>query len=314
MTPTEHSGVLLHETDPTVGEMVVNTLQANPQASVAQVAVGLVRGAPTPEVAAELLNALVELTVCKHTGQVSWISQSAESVLTGIRRLGTRDALTFGGKVWPMVALVYAEPKSVTIDTGRDGRKRVWIASASLEGVVVKQTEAIALGNAIVELHGGRVLEDRQGPEVLKQSFVEQNMTSRAQARAEALNEVERLSLAARQIDALKPGHARTALIEAIPGFLRAGDRLTPENDPGLVYVVDRRLNNDWVSIVCEIAGPDGNAEADSWLFVDAARQAGIPAGMPNTHAGFTNEPAITAAVPSDQPGSPAEPPSADGA
>lgn len=313
MSHPTNAGALLPDTDPQIAEIIVSTLQANAGANLAQIAVGLVQGAPTPEVAIELLNALVELSVCRHTGQLAWVDQEGSSLLVGIRRMGGRDALTFGGNEWPLPALLFAKPKSVTLNLGRGQRKRVWVGCDDLTGVLVKQSEAVALGNVLVELHGGKVLEDRHGPEVLKQAHVEQNMTKRARMRADALNATERLTLQAQQDPALRPGHARVALAEAVPGYLKPGDRVIPESDTSKVYEVERRLNEDWVSIVAVNSGPESNVEADAWLFAVEARRKGIPAGVPDTHAGFSNEPAI-AAVPRNQPVSAAQPPSADGA
>lgn len=313
MDQTEGAGVLLPDVDPNIGEIVLTTLQANPEASLAEIAVGLIAHSPAEEVAVELMNALIELTVCKHTGQLRWVEQSGQSILLGIRRMTTREALKFGDTVWPIGALMFAQPKSVTIDTGQ-GRQRVYIAAQPLHGVVVRQSEAIALGNAMIETWGGRIIEDRSGPEVMQQSAQEQKLTKRARMRAQALTQADRMTVEAHRDRELRPGHARAALAEAWPGRMPIGTEIMPERDEWLpdarrrVFVVEKRVNESWCTIVAKEPGAAGNVdEATAWVRVDGRYPDGsvYEEGGPPLHCGFTDEPAIAqggASEPGDEP------------
>lgn len=291
MDAENRAGMLLPGIDPAIGEVVLTTLFGNPDAHPAAIGLALVRGAPDEQVAAELLAALWELLLCWDKGHLVWVEIEGQAILAGARRMTTRDAVTYGSNPWPMGCLLFNSPTSVTIDTGA-GRKRVWIGADELKGVVVRQSEATALGNALIESFGGRIIDDR-GPEAMKRSFEEQTLTKRARLRAQALNQTERLTVEANRDKKLRPGHARTALAEAFPGSVRVGQLVKPEGTEK-VYEVDRRLNDSWVSIVAVEPGPASNTEASAWVNADGsppfpgAGDTDIP-----PHVGFTDEPAV---------------------
>jgi hypothetical protein len=290
MTEQNAAGTLLPGVDPAIGEIVLATLQANPEAHPAQIGMALVQAAPSPEAAVELLAALLELMVCWKAGHVMWMEVQGQALLSGARRVTARDAMVFGPNKWPLGCLLFNAPTSITVDTGQ-GRKRVWIAADDLCSVVIRQSEVTALGNALIESFGGRIIDDRS-PEAAHRSFLEQKLTTRAKARAEALSTAERLTVEAHRDRKLRPGHARTALAEAWPGTLRVGRRVIPEGISLKVYEVDRRINESWVSIVAVEAGPGANVEPSAWVFEDGTKPVDIRDSAP-PHVGFTDEPAI---------------------
>ena len=284
------AGVLLPGVDPMIGEIVIATVKGNPQAHPAQIILGLVQTAPTPEVAAELVSAALELLLCREKGHLYWLELTGQAILIGSRRARSRDALHFGHAVWPIGCLMTASPQSVTIDTGH-GRKRVWLCAEPLEGIAIRQSEAIALGNAMVEAFGGRIIEDRTGPEVMQHAFQEQRLTKRAQLRASALAGVERLTLESRV--AARPDHARAAMAEAFPGSCSEGLRICPDGDLTRVYLVEKRLNESWVSIVAVLPGGQENVEPCAWVREDGQPPINdAPKDCP-LHVGFTDAPAL---------------------
>lgn len=270
MTPSEGPvGVMLPGVDPTVGEIVTTAFQANPTAPVGAVVAALVRQAPE-EIAAEVAGACLELLLCREKGELRWLATEAQAILVGIREVRGTSTLAFGTEAkWPMAALLTGSPRSVVVRMS-DGARRVWVASEPLNGVVVRQSEAVALGNAMIESFGGRIIEDRMGPETMRQSFIEGRMTARAKARAEALSAVERVHVDKRTQP--RADHFRIALAEAYPGTLMPGDRLQPENATEPVYLVERRVNDSWVLAVADQPPPAGRVtEPIAWVKPDGA-------------------------------------------
>lgn len=243
-------GVLLPDVDPTIGEMVLTTLYANPGASLTEIALGLIEKAPHPEVAKEILDAIFELALCATKGELIWLQDSGQSILAGTRQAVSSAHVYFGGAKWPMKALIMGPPIRHVIRLANDVRE-IWMAG-DLQGAVVKQTEAIALGNATVERFGGRIIEDRQGPDVMRKSFMEGNHTARAKLRAQALDSLDRVTTTAadKDRDLLPISHQRMALAEALPGTMEVGVEVVHEEHPDHVFRVERRVNESWVQIV----------------------------------------------------------------
>lgn len=288
-SPAERIGVLLPEIDPMIGEILLTTLQANTDASIPEIMLALVTSAPSQEVAVELLAAAMELALCSKRGHLVWVEETSSSYLVGIRRAMGKDAMRFGAADWPMRALASGPPQSVRVHV-RGNPVVVWCACTGLEGAVLRQSEVVALGNALIERWGGRIIEDRQGPEVMHQSFVEGRMTERAKRRADAFTTLERLTIESRMGPQARVGNTRVPAAEAIPGALNVGDFLVPEGADGPVYLVERRVNEDWVVLVSEAMGPETYVAAGTaW-----ARMSGEPPipGAP-IHACFTDDEAV---------------------
>lgn len=282
-------GVLLPDVDPAIGEHVLVTLYANPAATFTEIALGLIERAPAPEVAKEILDAMFELALCKTKGDLIWLEGSGQSILAGTRRLLDSEGVVFGNAKWPMKALIMGPPirHVVRLSTGV---REIWMVG-DLEGVAVKQTEAIAIGNATVERFGGRVIEDRQGPEVMRQSFMEANHTKRAKLRAQALASLDRMTTTTQERDQalFSVEHQRMSLAESLPGSLEPGLELHHEDHEDHIFRVERRVNDSWVQIVAvdktcpQIPGGawyrrDGRPPADTW-------------GMEDNYCGFTDYP-----------------------
>lgn len=263
-------GVLLPGVDPTIGEIVLTTYQANPDVHPATLLAVLARQAPTVEVAAELVTAGMELVVARDKGHLVWLADKAGDYLVGIRRstLKAGEGIMFGPKHWPWRALMTGPPIPLTVQLGK-GMRVVWASCEGLEGVILRQSSVIALGNALVERFGAKIVEDRQGPDVMRNAVIEGRMTDRAKARAAAVSALERHTVLA------APGtprslHARVALAEALPGTVQPGRKVHPEDAPTKVYVVDSRVNESWVLLVAEGPGDAFNVEAGTvWLLVD---------------------------------------------
>lgn len=291
----EQLGVDLPGVDPTIGEIVLSTILANPGKGPAEIATALVAGAPAEDVAIECMQCMLEVFVLKSLGKdaLVWIKADSMSVLTGIRQAKASDKMMmFGNAAWPFQALQSGPPKSVVINTG-GGHRRVWLSCIDLEGVSVRQSEAVALGNAMVEEFGGRILEDRQGPEVLRNAAIEENMTTRAQMRAAARTKADKLTIEEAADPNIRVNHARVALAEAIPGTLKDGDRIQPELgdsgelDPDApVYKVERRVSADWVVVVAEDEGMGYEVDPCAWLYADGSK---VPEA-PEPYVGFTED------------------------
>lgn len=284
-------GVLMPNVDPTIGEMVLASLYANEGAPIGLIAAALARTAPDDDMAAELVSALLEFVLCRDKGHLFWLEQTGQSILVGMRRATTRNALLFGAAEWPLGALMMGPPKSATVRVPR-GVVRIWMAAPDMQGVVVRQSEAIALGNAMVESFGGRVLEDRAGPDVLRDSFIEKRMTARAKMRAMAISRVDEMIVEAHKNPDLRPGHPRVAVAEAVPGTMVEGMRVIPEGDmerpaeERRVFEVERRVNDSWVIIVAH--DPRADVEGTAWWREDGQPPIeGFPPDM-----GFSDEPA----------------------
>lgn len=283
-------GALLPGTDPAIAELVVNTLQANPTAHPSEILVALIKGAPHPEVAVELAAALMELLLCHEKGHTYWLGMRSHMILTAVRAVSSKDGIMYGPAHWPHVALIAGPPKTATIRVSNNNAIRIWMACESLEGVVVRQSEAIALGNAMIELFGGRILEDRQGPEVLRNAAIEQNFTKRAKMRAQAMGKLDAITLEARPD--VRPYHARVACAEAVAGTLAAGDRLVPERTegntlPAPVYEVEGRVNESFVMLVAVEEGAGALVGPELWVREDGAK---VHPDAPQQYAGFTDE------------------------
>lgn len=292
----KQAGVLLPDVDPTIGEIVIATMQANPGVHPAVLLAALARQAPTNEVAAELVSAGMELLLCRDKGHLVWLSDKAGDVLTGIRRMSTGDGYMVGNAKWPMVALLTGPPVSITIRVPK-GKRVAWVAADDMRGVAVRQSEAVAFGNALVERFGGRIIEDRSGPEVMQQSFIEANMTQRAKSRAEAMARLEGMTIEP-MAAARGPGHARVALAEALPSTLQPGRRVHPEGLPVKAYEVESRVNESWVLIVAVDEGPASNVPAGTtWVTADGVNP--DTEGDPKDPlAGFTDDPAEARTLP----------------
>lgn len=280
-------GALLPDVDPQIGELVLTALYANPEAQVGVIAAGLARAAPSADIAGEMVSALIELVACREKGHLYWLETTGHSILVGVRKAKGNDALMFGTAKWPMHALLSGPPQHATVRVSGQRFARIYMASEPMDGMVVRQSEAVALGNAMIERFGGRIIEDRQGPETARQSFIEQNMTTRAKKRADAINEVERLLIESRTTVPVNEGYARVALAEAVPGSLPNGLRLHLQDKPKPVYIVDRRINDDYVLIVAAEKGAESDVEPGMWV-----REDGHPPapGWDSPICGFTED------------------------
>lgn len=297
----QQAGALLPDVDPNIGEMVLQTLLANPDQHPAMMLVALVSQAPHPEVAIELASAMMELILCHEKGHNYWLQMRGHTILTGVRKATPKDGIMFGVAHWPMSALVVGPPKNVVIRLPGNQLRRVWMACENMEGVSIRQSEAIALGNAMVEQFGGRVLEDRQGPDVLRNAAIEQNFTKRAKLRAQAMSKLDAITIEAHDDPKLRPEHAHVALAEAVPGTLNPGQQLVPWVDHGdgeglqptdMVYEVERRVNESWVVLVC--VDKDTSTPPAFWRLGTGAK---VHPDAPEEWAGFTDEWAIARTV-----------------
>lgn len=284
-------GVLLPDVDPMVGEMIVQTFESNRDKSPAEVILGLVLAAPE-ELKVEMLAACMSLLICKEKGALYWVQDKAANILVGARRIVGYEGVQYGHSAWPMAALVTSTPKRVVIDTPR-GHIPVWIACEGLDGSVIRQSEAIALGNAMVEGFGGKIIEDRKGPEVMRQSMIEGNFTKRAKARAEARERLRSMTIESKAAD--KRNHATAAMAEAVPGLLRDGKILIPEEQRDIPedeqnrYEVAGRLNDTFVLIRALKEGINEAVAACAWVAADPSDAGPIGKEGP-PHYGFTDE------------------------
>jgi hypothetical protein len=317
------AGVLLPNIDPTIGEMLLTTIYANPSADLAEIVLGLIRGAPSNEVAKELCQAMIELVTCKAHGDLKWLHLEGHAILIGIREAKAEQSLMFGGIKWPAMALMSGPPKLATIRIG-SAMRGVWLACEGLQGAIMRQSEVVALGNLMVESFGAKVIEDRMGPEVMRQSMIEGNMSRRAKSRAVARGAADKLTIDAFKKADPKAGHARVAIAEAFPGLLNVGDEIVPEIridglppaevveavKTGMTFVVERRVSESWVVAVA--IDPQGRAPAGAWEYRDGRK----PLGMEDSDGtvGFSEEPVgpVLVAPPLDT--EPEEPASDDGA
>ncbi len=292
-------GVLLPETDPTIGAQLLATLYANPQRGLGEVVLALIQGAPTPGVSLELLTASYELALCKTRGQLAWLEDSGSSILVGVRNSMKRSGIRFGEAFWPDAALITGPPIRHVVRMP-SGPRTVWMSSDIESGAVIRQSEATAIGNAAVERFGGRVIEDRRGGEVMRDSFIEGAATARAKARAEALARVSRLTTESQDKDPNRfpPTHQRVPLVEAWPQSLQVGDRLSPQGpEAPLVFVVEARVNSDWVTLVA--VDPDAPVVPPcAWIREDGRPPVDMRDIPP--HAGFTDDPSCAGAVSED--------------
>lgn len=274
---TSEPGVLLPGIDPAVGEAILAMLRANPDAHPAALITAAVTGAPTPEAAIEMVSAMLEILMCWQRGHLVWVATKAQDILTGVRHSSDKSGVMFGNVRWPHIALAAGPPKSVRINIP-GGFRRVWFACEGLGGAIVRQSEAIALANVMVEDSGGRIVEDRAGPEVLRDAVIEDKQTAKSRARAEARRAIERL-----YVDAPKEKEVRfrVPLAEAVPGTLLAGMVVYPEGNEGNRYEVESRVNDSWV-IVASL--PGGKVQAPcAWVAASGPFDFG-------PHAGFTDE------------------------
>lgn len=288
----EELGVNLPDIDPLIGEAVVQAILDYPDASVEQLIVGLVAQAPNGDVATEMVKAVHMVLTCKTQGQLNWVSTPSGSILTGVLVSRPTNVVRYGNAPWPHGALIMGPPESVVIRTSR-GPARIWVAGPDMTGESIRQSEAVALGNALIEEFGGRIFEDRQGPEVMRDSAIERNMTKRARLKAQAHSKLESMLV---EDPPEAPTHrCRTALIESIDGLLKPGDKIRPElgdtgkpNPDAPVYRVVGRLNERWLSIVAEEAGTANIVQPCAWLYADGR----VPAGLSDTtgqpYVGFT--------------------------
>ncbi len=286
------------DVDPTVGEMLLASLHGNPTRGMSEVILGLIQAAPA-ELATEIIDAAFELVLCAKKGDLLWLEDSGQAILIGARRALHKDGMRFGQAFWPYKTLFVGPPMFHVIRMP-DGPRLIWMACEGLEGAVVRQSEAIAIGNAAVEHFGGRIIEDRQGPAVMQNSFIEQNMTTRAKRRAAAYKQAENMMTSAQHRDKhLKPlHHQRAVIIEAWPGALNVGDRLVSENPAkadtwmeGTVFIVERRLNQDYVIAVAESEDTPVIAPT-SWRREDGKPPVDMR-GVAAVECGFTDEPTM---------------------
>lgn len=299
----ENAGALLPGVDPDIAEIVLSTFMANEGAHIADIVAALVSEAP-PEISRELISAAFEFVLCREKGHLYWLETTAGVILVGARPVPHEHTVQVGSAKWPIGALLAGPPKMATIHMP-DGVRRVWLACEPLDGTVVRQSEAIALGNAMIELFGGRIIEDRMGPETLQRSFIEANMTTRAKQRAEAFSMVEQMTIEARQKADLRPGHAKVAAAEALPNSLRVGDQLHPEDQPTKIYEVLRRVSDSWVVLVAVKPGAQEGVGASSWVKLHGHQGPFGSDGPPDW--AFTDSPAIAGKEATDAAGPPAE-------
>jgi len=285
-------GVMLPDVDPMVGEIVLTALYTNLDAHPATIAAMLSRTAPDDELAVEMVSAVMEIMLCKRQGHLVWIEEKTQAILTGIRQIsGKTGYIKFGAQEWPVRALAVGPPQAMTIRISA-GLKVVWSACESLRGVIVRQSEAIALGNLLIERFGGRIIEDRSGPEVMRQSTIERRMTQRAVLKAQASTAMNRRLIEARSNAPVEMGFCRVPIAEAVPGSLEAGVRLVPEHTGRPVYAVESRINESWVLGRAEEAGKEHRTfEGTIWVREDGKHPV---EGMDDMayHAGFSDDPA----------------------
>lgn len=287
-------GVLLPDVDPMAAEIALTALYSNLNAHPAAIATALARTAPNDDLAAELVSAVMELMLCRSQGHLVWVEETTRAILTGIRRVtGKAGFIKFGDQEWPVRALAVGPPQAITIRVS-GGLKVLWTACESLAGVVVRQSEVVAIGNLMVERFGGRIIEDRSGPDLMRQSFIEKNMSNRATLRAQASNALNRRLIETKANAPANVDHCRVPIAEAIPGSLAIGVRLVPEGAFFPVYTVESRINDSWV-LACAVAeGRDQKTFAGTiWVREDGRNPA---SNMPNddmaNHAGFSDDPA----------------------
>ena len=282
-------GVLLPDVDPMVGEIAVTAMYANLNAHPATIAAALARTAPDDDLAVELVSAVMEIMLCQRKGTLIWVEEKVHAILTGIRKVtGKSGFIKFGDKEWPVRALAVGPPQAMTIRV-TEGLKVVWAACDSLAGVVVRQSEAIALGNLFIERFGGRIIEDRSGPDVMRRSFIERNMSQKATLRAQAAAALNRRLIERRAEAPADMNHCRVPIAEALPGTLNDGLRIHPEKSPEIVYLVESRINESWVLARAEKAGRDYRTfEGTIWVREDGKP----PADGMAPHAGFSDDPA----------------------
>jgi len=299
----EQAGVLLPEIDVTIGEMLLNTIYANPNVGLADVIMSLVLTAPK-EMASEFVRAGIQLALCHQHGKLYWLDAEAQSILVGIRGTNLKSSIMVGNARWPMKALLSGPPQVVTIGL-TDRREAVWMACDGLDGAVVRMSEVIGLAQLMVEAFGARVIEDRHGPDVMRQSYIEKNMSVRAQRLAEARGAMDRLTIT-RTSDP-RGEHARVAMAESLPGTLKDGDRVVMVEDPTHVFEVDRRINEDYVLVVS--IDKKSAVAAGQWRYEDNRRMPGMSKDVEEMFAGvvgFTDDDAKPYA--GNQPPSPPEP------
>ncbi|MAD95907.1 MAG: hypothetical protein CMB99_01135 [Flavobacteriaceae bacterium] len=273
-------GVLLPDVDPMVGEIALTALMANPHLHPAAVLTALIKGAPDDDLAVELASAVLELLVCKDKGHLVWVEETSAAVLTGIRRVPGSANVAVGNAVWPIAALQVGPPRPMKIRHPR-GVSVVWVACAGLEGLVIRQTDAVALGNSFIESFGGRIIEDRVGPEVMQQSFMEGKMTDRARMRAMALGKMDSMVVNPRQRGP-KDDHCSVVLAEATPGTLEVGDHVVATGLLEHIYEVTQRINESWVMVTALSPG-DGHTVPGGSVWTTTSDL--------DTHVGFTDVP-----------------------
>lgn len=308
------TGVLLPETPPEIGEMVLKTLYANPTASFAAIVLGLVSQAPNEETALEIVMACFQLALCKERGQLFWLQGSGQSILAGTRRALASDGIVFGQATWPMSVLVQGPPLMHVVRMP-NGPRRVYMVG-DLRDAVVRMSEAVALGMATVEALGGKLIEDRQGPEVAAQSAIEQNMKSRAQHRAMASKFVDRLEVNTDRDPNLRgTEYQRVPMVLAMPSLpVEIGTKVHHEDNPQWEWEIESRVNEDYVVLVAtHIDTPSlpggGWVRADGRNMMGERPEAAAIEGVP-MHIGFTDEPSRAAGVTdgSGEPGHGGEP------
>lgn len=260
----QEAGVLLPEVPPEIGELLLTTIYANPEAPYPEVVAALVLGAKDDtNLCAELVNAAISLAIGRARGELAWLKLASRSILVGVRSYPDRATIKFGASTWPVAALMEGAPKLVRVQT-QAGMLPVWTA-ANLDGAVLRMSEVVALAQMLFEAHGAKVIEDRHGPEAAAESAAESVMGDRARRRAQAKNELNRLLVNPTVNPRAK--HARVALAEAIPGLLKLGNVIIPELGLPMPFEVEKRVAEDYVLIVAQ--DPQGSAGPGGWVYPD---------------------------------------------
>ena len=286
--------MLLPDTDPNIGEMILQTLYANPDAGMVDCMLGLLAQAPDHVHAREIAEGFFQLAVCKEKGQLYWLREPGQTILTGITQATSGQGIMFGTARWPMKALIQGPPIKHVVRMPKGAREVFMVGD--LRECVVRMSEAVAIGQITVEALGGRLIEDREGPEVAHKSFLEHKVTERARLRAQANRFEDRMEVKQKEDDGYRDGeHPRAAMILAWPTFdLELGVEVVNEEVPDQVYVIESRLNRDYAIIVAKDKGqkvvPPG-----PWVRRDG-RPPIATEGVP-PHVGFTNEPTRVAGV-----------------
>lgn len=271
--PDAHgAGVLIPGVDPAIAELALLTINNNPTKKLSEIAVAMAQTAPAPEIAVQMIDAMMEMTLCKAVGDLRWLEVDGSMLLTGLRRIPGRNAVAFGGAEWPQAALAMSQVAAVSIAT-KEGRRKLYVAGNPLDGVVVGHQEATVLGLAMIEELGGTIFDDRRGKKSLKEA--ESGLSKLARMRAKAIAAAEDLKKAMATVD---KQYAVVPMIEFFAGQLQVGDlvipaensMLTGQNEPP-VYKVTAPCGGEWVILAATEPGVDQQVEGGDWMLLNGS-------------------------------------------